>query len=105
MLDIAGGKLMGGSTQKMPARNVVLGDCKRHAILKLIAKSVRATQLVESSASPHAARERLIEQPPIHEHIHGSIGRRDLHGVEDAVPLTPNFTQDFVKVRGTIELD
>src|SRR5205814_1750668 len=38
---------------------------QRHGILELVAEAVRAACLIEGRSGPHAADERLIEQPAI----------------------------------------
>ena len=63
------------------------GDRERHHVLKLIAKTVRATDLIKSGSSPNAAGKRLIEQPAIEKHIHAPIGRSNLNGAENVIPV------------------
>ena len=93
---------MGGSPQKMLARKFTLCDRERHYILKLVAKAVRAAQLIKSSARPDAARQRLIEQPPIQEHIHGSIRAVVICTPPSMSSQWRVTSQDLVQVRGTI---
>ena len=81
---------------------VALGDAQRHHILELVAESICTAQLIECRARPYTACQRLVEQPAIHEHIHGRIGRVDLHGAEHVVPRPRNLGQDCVQVRGAI---
>jgi hypothetical protein len=78
MLDVARQKLVSGGSQKMLARDFALGVVKRHYVLELVAKAVRAAHLIKPGAPPNPAGQRLIEQPAIEENIHASIGRRNV---------------------------
>ena len=86
----------------MLARDFTLGDAQSHPILELVTESIRAAQLIESRPRPNTTRQRLVEQPAIHEHIHGRIGCGDLHGAEHVVPTARNVGQDCVQVRSAI---
>src|SRR5258708_35908046 len=102
MLHVALDELARSSVKKLFARCSSLCDCKRHDILELVAESIRATQLIESRPRPNTTRQRLVEQPAIHEHIHGRIGCRDLHGAKHVVPTVRNVGHESVQVRPTI---
>ena len=89
VLNVAFDKLPRGRAQQMLARDFAVGDAQRHHVLELVAETVRAAQLIKRRARPDAARQRLIEQPAIHQHIHGRIGRGDLHGARACRPSGP----------------
>ena len=82
--------------------NISSCDCEGHYVLKLVAKSVGAAQLVKCRARPNAAPQRLIEQPSIHESVHGRFGCGDLDGAEDVVPAILDLSQRGIEVRSPI---
>ena len=86
----------------MLARDFGFGDAQGHPVLELVAETVRAAQLIERCSRPDTRRQRLIEQPAIHENVHGRLGRGDLHGVEQVVPLARHFGKDRIQVCGAI---
>ena len=86
MLHVAFDELPRGGAQEMLARDLRLRHAQRHHVLKLIAKAVRAARLVEGRPRPHAAGERLVEQPAVEQNVHRAIGRLHLNRAEDVVP-------------------
>ena len=86
VLNVAFDKLARGGAQQMFARDTSFRDAERHHVLKLVAETVRAAQLIERRARPYAASERLVEQPAIEHQIHARIGRRHLDRAEHVVP-------------------
>ena len=51
---------------------------QRHHVLQLIAEAERAARLVIAGARPDAARQRLIEQPAVHQHVERIVRRAHL---------------------------
>ena len=64
-----------------------LGMHQRHRVLQLVAEAERAAGLVEAAARPHAAGERLVEQPAVGQHVERRVGRFDLHRAQRAAPV------------------
>ena len=58
----------------------------RQGVLQLVAEAERAARLVERGPPPDAARQRLVEQPAVHDQIHPAIGRADGYRAEQLVP-------------------
>ena len=87
-----------GSAQEVLARHLALRDRQRHDVLELIAEPVGAAWLVERRARPDAARERLIQEPAVEEHVHRPVGGRHLYGAQDVVPPRRDGVQDGVEV-------
>ncbi len=66
----------GGRRSEQGARAAArLGVDQRHRVLQLVAETERAAGLVVAAARPEAARERLIEQPAVGQHVERRIGR------------------------------
>src|ERR1700719_2390958 len=84
----------------MLARNIALSEAERHYVLQLVSESVRAAQLIECRPRPNTGCQGLIEQPAIHENIHGRLWGSYLHVSEDVVPLVGNLSQDRAQVSG-----
>ena len=70
-----------------------------HAVLKLIAEAISARCLIESRAAPDPARQRLVEQPAIDQHIHFRIGRFYLQGAERFIPIVFDIRESGIEVR------
>ncbi len=68
-----------GGAQQMLAQQAGLGMHQRHRVLQLVAEAERAAGLVEARPRPHAAGERLIDQPAVGQEIDGRVGRFDMH--------------------------
>ena len=82
MLDVAFAELPRSRSQHVLPRQFGLGDCERHHVLKLIAKAVRTSGLIEGRARPQSTRKRLVEQPAVEQYIHGAVRRLDLNRAE-----------------------
>src|SRR5450759_3393942 len=63
-----------------------LGVHERHAVLELIAESVRAARLIDGGTRPHAAGERLVERPAVHQRVELVRRRVDANGAEARRP-------------------
>ena len=86
----------------MLARDARVRDAQSHSILELVAETISSAQLVERRARPDARGQRLVEQPAIHEDVHGGFRSSDLHGAQQAVPLARNFGKNRIQVCGAI---
>ena len=80
-------ELSGRGQQQLSAQQLRSAGCERHRILQLIAETECATGLIEAGACPQATRERLVQQPTIHQHVEQRIGRGDGNRVEQRVPM------------------
>jgi len=78
---------------------------QRHDILQLITKSVGTARLKEGCPSPDTARQRLIQQPPIQQQVHGSIGCLHLDCAERLVPKIRHVFQDAVEIDRSVAFD
>ena len=90
MLHVALDELPAGAQQQVLAQQARLGVDQRHDVLQLVAETERAPRLVEAAAPPDAARERLVRQPPVRQHVEGRVRRFDLDGAERALPVLPD---------------
>ncbi len=105
MLHVALDELTRRRAEHVLARDSGLRHGERRHVLKLIAKPVRASGLIQRRPRPHATRQRLVQQPPVEQDVHGSVRRRDLHPAEDVVPVLPDFLQDGSDVAAPIAND
>ena len=102
VLDVAFHELAAGGAQEMLARDGALGHRQGHHVLELVAKSVGAAGLIEGGPGPDPADQRLVQEPLVEHHVHGTVGRPDLNGADDVIPLGPHRAQREVEVRGAI---
>src|SRR6202140_4942707 len=105
VLDIAGYKLAGSGPQEMSPCVSPGSRSQSHDVLELVAESKRAAQLIKSCSCPHPGRKRLIEEPSIGKQIHGSIGRRNLHGIQNFIPPAGRLQQSLIQVFCPISAD
>ena len=69
VLDIAFLKLSGGAQQEVLADKLRLAVDERHRILKLIAETEGAPRLIVSAPRPQTARQRLVQEPAVGQHV------------------------------------
>ena len=86
VLHVAFDELARGAQQVLAQRAWVRADGERHDVLELVAEAVGAARLVEGRARPHAAGERLVEQPAVQHEVHGAVGRLHLDRAERRRP-------------------
>ena len=86
MLDVALNELPGGRQEQLRAEQVRPRVHEGDDILKLVAEPECAAGLIWAAARPHTARERLIQQPPVDEHIERLVGCPDLNGRQRLIP-------------------
>ena len=69
------------------------GVDERHRILQLIAETISAAGLVESTSRPQTAGQRLIDQPAVHQNVHRWIGSLHVHRTQRVFPVLPHCFQ------------
>ncbi len=82
----------------MLAQQRRFGVHQGHGVLELIAEAEGAAGLVKAGAGPHAAGQRLVDEPTIGEEIEGWIGSFDMHDAESLAPIMPDAFQRVVGV-------
>ena len=70
-----------------------LGMHEGHRVLQLVAEAERAARLIESGARPHAAGERLVDEPAVGQEVDGRVGRFDIDHAERPAPVVPHAFQ------------
>jgi hypothetical protein len=65
VLNIPLDELVAGCTKQVLAGDCSLGDRERHYVLKLVAETISAAELIERRASPNATGESLIKEPVV----------------------------------------
>ena len=83
---VAFDELMRGVAQELCPRDGGTQVDQRRRVLELVAEAVRAARLVERAPPPHAARQRLVAEPAVHQHVELGQGRLHLHGAEEVRP-------------------
>src|SRR5678815_5186006 len=93
VLNIALAELPTRAPQKLFAKHAGLrmNECRR--VLQLVAEAERATRLVIAATRPHAARERLIDEPSVRKRVEWCIRCRDLDRPERSLPVTRDLLQ------------
>jgi hypothetical protein len=87
VLHVAFDELPAGGPQQVRARQIRPREGQRQDVLQLIAEAEGAAGLVVPGPRPHAAAHGLIEQPPIHQHVEGIVGRPHLDRTERLLPV------------------
>ena len=90
MLDISLRELAGRAAEQMLAHEAWLGVDEGHRVLQLVAETEGASRLVVSAPRPKAARERLVQEPAVGQHVEGSVGRFHTDRAESVVPVVPH---------------
>ncbi len=105
MLNIAFDELPSGGAQEMFARHRRSRQRKCHPVLKLVAETVSAACLIKRRSRPHAADDRLIEQPAIEHDVHRPVRCGHLNGAEHVVPMLHDLAKDRVKIGSAVARD
>ena len=105
VLKVALDELPGRGAQEMRARERRSRQRERHPVLELVAETVGAARLVERRACPHAAGERLVEQPAIQHEVHRPVRRSHLHRAQHIVPVVHDAAQDRIEIGGPVASD
>src|SRR5437762_12365145 len=90
VLNVSFLKLSRCAEEEVLAHKVRLGVDERHRILKLIAETKSARRLMVSASRPQTARERLVYEPAVREHVEGLVGRFHLHRAQRVLPVLPH---------------
>ena len=98
MLHVSFAELMGRAQQQMFANQSRFGMQESGHVLQLVSKAERPARLVVAAARPESARQCLIQQPAVGQHIHGRIGRLDMDRAERPVPEIPDSFQRVPRV-------
>ena len=98
VLHVALDELPRGRAQHLFAREVRMRQHERHGILQLVAEAIGAACLIKSGTRPHAAGERLIQEPAIERDVHLALGRLHLHCRERFVPEGDDGAQPLLKI-------
>src|SRR3984957_18400711 len=98
VLHVTLSELMRGGKQELRASYSTARDAERHHVLQLVAETIRAANLIETSAGPYPAGERLVEQPAIQQQVHAGIGGGDLHVAQRVVPTPLHVLQHRVQI-------
>ena len=69
VLDVAFDELSTRTKGDLFAQQPRFGVHQRHGVLQLVAESVGSARLVEAAARPQAARDRLVHQPAVGQHV------------------------------------
>src|ERR1019366_3195912 len=96
-------ELASGGAEKLFAQQPRLGMHKGHRVLQLIAKAKGAAGLVKSRPRPHAASERLVNEPAVGQEINGGVRRFDIDRAQRPPPVVPNSFQGGVGLGGAAE--
>ena len=90
MLDISFLKLAGGAEEQVLAHEVRPGVDERHHILQLIAETEGPSRLIESASRPKPARQGLVQQPAVGQHVEGLVRCFHIHRAEGMIPVLPH---------------
>src|SRR5438105_15849449 len=101
VLHISFTELMGRGDEQVFAHQARLGINERHHVLQLIAETECPPGLVESAPRPQAARQSLIEQPAIRQHVDGRVRRFHVYRAERMLPVFPQSFERASRRGGT----
>ena len=87
VLHVAFGVLACSAAQNLRTQHLGRGPAQGHGVLQLIAESAGTTCLVKAGLGPQTAGDALIKQPVIHQAVEQGVGRFDLHGAQQFLPL------------------
>ena len=87
VLHVAFDELAARAQQQVLAQQRRLRVHQRHRVLQLVAEAEGAARLVVAAARPHAAGERLVQQPAVGQHVERRVGRAHLHRAERVAPV------------------
>src|SRR5712692_5128388 len=96
MLHVTFFELMSGCAKNLLAGYFRLGVNERAHVLQLITKAVSAAGLIEGRPPPHAARKRLVEQPPIKHDVHSRVRGFDFYRPQQLIPVRYELLDRFL---------
>ena len=79
VLHVALDELAARAAQQLLAHERRRGVHQRHRVLQLVAEAEGAARLVVAAARPQPAREGLVQQPAVGQHVERGVRRVDLH--------------------------
>ena len=88
VLNVAFDELPAGGADQVAAIDVRSREAQGHHVLELVTESERAARLIVRGAGPEPARQRLVEQPPVHQDVERIVRRVDLDRAENVLPGT-----------------
>jgi hypothetical protein len=90
MLDISFPELTGCAKEELLTHQAWLGVDNGHHVLQLVSETKRATRLIVSAPSPKTARESLIQEPSVGQHVERRVGCFHLDCAESMLPVLPH---------------
>src|SRR5437868_4892186 len=93
VLNIALAELPTRAPQKLFAKHAGFRVNECHRVLQLVAEAERSARLVIAAASPHPARERLIDEPAVRKRVECGIRCRDLDRSQSSLPVARDLLQ------------
>ena len=90
MLNISFRKLTGRAQEQVLAHEMRPGVDECHHVLQLIAETEGAARLVGCAARPKAARQGLVQEPAVGQHVEGRVRCFHLDRAERVVPVLPH---------------
>ncbi len=90
VLHVPFAKLTRRGAQQVLAEQLRLGMHQGHRVLQLVAEAERAARLIESRAGPHAAGQRLINEPAVGQKIDRRVGRFHIDHAQRPAPVVPD---------------
>ena len=103
MLNVSLHKLVARGPEQMFAQQPGLGMRQGHDVLQLIAKAERSARLIEATAPPETACQRLIYKPAVQQNVDRRIGRLDVHCTESPIPIFPHSLERNPRCCGSIK--
>ena len=100
MLNISFYELTGGAQEQVLAHEIRPGVDECHHVLQLIAETEGAPRLVRCAARPQAARESLVQQPAVGQHVERRVGGFDIYCAEGVPPVLPHRIEGAARSGG-----
>ncbi len=76
---------------------------ERHPVLQLVAETEGAPRLVVSAPRPKTARQSLVQEPAVGQHVEGRVRCFHLHGAERVIPVLPHRFERLARRGGSPE--
>ena len=90
MLNISLRELTGRAQEQVLAHEMRPGVDERHHVLQLIAETEGAPRLVGCASRPKAARQGLVQEPAVGQHVEGRVGCFHIYRAEGVGPVLPH---------------
>ena len=105
MLNISFRELTGRAQEQVLAHEMRSGVDERHHVLQLIAETEGASRLVVSASRPKAARQGLVQQPAVGQHVEGLVGCFHIYRAEGVRPVLPHLIEGATRSMSILESD